>query len=113
MHFWAEYGLFLAKTITFVIGFFALFAGFLSIAAWARTQKREYLEVENLNERYDEMAQSIREEILDKKELKKYLKAKKQTDKEKEKNEKKEEKQKGPHCGPFVYYLKLIKCWSF
>lgn len=94
MHFWAQYGLFLAKTITFVLGFFALFAGLLSIAAWAKTQRKEYLEIKNLNERYDDMAQTIREEILDKKQLKKYLKEKKQTEKEKEKKEKEGEKQK-------------------
>ena len=93
MHFLAEYGLFLAKTITFVLGFFALFAGLLSIAAWAKTQRREYLEIKNLNERYNDMAQSIREEILDKKQLKKYVKEKKQAEKEK-KQAKEDEKQK-------------------
>lgn len=81
MQFFAEYGLFLAKAITLVISLLILIAGIAAISSRVRSQKREQLTIKKLNDKYDEMTETINVEILEKKALKKYLKEKKQSEK--------------------------------
>ncbi len=81
MQFWAQYGLFLAKIITIIIALLILLAGGITISSRARSQKREYLEVKKLNDKYNEIAEVLKSELLEKKEFKKYLKEKKQAEK--------------------------------
>jgi len=81
MQFWAQYGLFLAKIITTIIALLILLAGGITISNRARSQKREYLEVKKLNDKYNEIAEVLKSELLEKKEFKKYLKEKKQAEK--------------------------------
>lgn len=87
MDFVAEYGLFLAKAGTLVFAFLALVLGTVSISLWVRSQKREHLEIKDLNERYNDMAEAISAEVLEKKQLKHYLKARKKEEKAAEKKE--------------------------
>ena len=87
MQFWAQYGLFAAKMITTIIGLLILFSGIVAISSRVRSQqKRACLEVKKLNEKYDEMAETLQTELLEKKEFKKYLKSKKRVEKEIEKS---------------------------
>lgn len=70
----AEYGLFLAKTITIVLALIALVAGLAALASRGRESVREHLEVKKLNDKYEHMADTIEASSLDKLQLKKRLK---------------------------------------
>jgi len=86
MQFLAQYGLFLAKTITIIGGLLVLITAIAAISERIRTQKREYLTIKKLNDKYDEMAETINMELLQKKDFKKYVKQKKQQEKEAKKD---------------------------
>ncbi|MEL7186191.1 MAG: protease SohB [Pseudomonadota bacterium] len=78
MAFLAEYGLFLLKTITIVAGIVIVIA----VAASAgRRQQQDGLEVENLNKRYESLADSLRNAIASKDDRKKAAREKKKKDK--------------------------------
>lgn len=66
--FFTDYGLFLAKTITILIGL-ALAIG-LILSAGRKHRGFEKLEVKHLNQRYDEMKLALNHNILNKSELK-------------------------------------------
>ncbi len=77
--FFMDYGLFLAKAVTVLV---ALAVALIMIAALSRKGGQEIgLKVEKLNDRYRNMAQSVRQAILSKSALKKQSKADKQEDK--------------------------------
>lgn len=82
MQFLAQYGLFLAKTITIIGGLLILIAGIGAISHRIRSQKREHLTIKKLNSKYEEMSETIKMELLERKDFKKYLKQKKQQEKE-------------------------------
>ena len=91
MEFLAEYGLFLAKTVTAIVGFGILVA----IAAGASQKSRQsgekgQLEINPLNDKYDEISESMSMALLDpanqKAEAKKLRKAQKKKDKLQRKN---------------------------
>ncbi len=73
MEFLSQYGLFLLKTLTVVIAFLVIFAGFFSMSR----KPRPKLEVTSLNEHYEHLHSSMSKEILGKK-LPKKKKDKKQ-----------------------------------
>ena len=76
--FLAEYGLFLLKAITVVVGVVVV----IVVAASAgRKASHEGLEVENLNKKYESLAESLRDAILSKDKRKKAAKQKKKQDK--------------------------------
>ncbi len=77
-----EYGLFLAKTVTIVLGIIMLIGGIVLLASRGRKMDREHLEIKKINEKYEAMANTIKAAIFSKDELKKSLKAKKQLKKE-------------------------------
>lgn len=70
MQFLAEYGLFLAKTTTLVVSLLILIAGIAAISGRIRSQKREHLSIKKLNDKYDEMAETIKVEVLKRRHLK-------------------------------------------
>ena len=72
--FFIEYGLFLLKTGTLVIAF-ALVAA--SIVSQKKVNKSEGLEVENLNDKYQDMARKLKKAFMQKKEWKSDLKQQK------------------------------------
>jgi serine protease SohB len=91
LEFLAEYGLFLAKTVTAIVGFGILVA----IAAGASQKSRQsgekgQLEINPLNDKYDEISESMSMALLDpanqKAEAKKLRKAQKKKDKLQRKN---------------------------
>ncbi len=76
MTFLLEYGLFLAKTVTFVVAVLVLVA---VVAGLSRRQSStDTLEVENLNERFRALGQSLQGAMLGKAEQKEFRKSEKQ-----------------------------------
>ena len=73
--FLTEYGLFVAKTVTVVVGF--LIAVGVGVALSKKTKSPEKLDVVSLNDKYDAMTATLNSQMLPKKELKKWLKEKK------------------------------------
>ncbi len=76
--FLTEYGLFLLKAITIVVGIVVVIVVAASVG---RKASHEGLEVENLNKKYESLAESLRDAILSKDERKKAAKEKKKQDK--------------------------------
>ena len=76
--FFAEYGLFLLKAITIVI---AIVAVIVVAASAGRKASHEGLEVENLNEKYKTLANTLRDAVSSKGDKKKAAKQRKKEDK--------------------------------
>ncbi len=81
VEFAAEYGLFLLKALT-IVAAFAVIIG-LAASAGSRGQRSEpgHIEVQHLNERFEDMAQNMQEVMLDSAELKQQQKQKKKAEK--------------------------------
>jgi serine protease SohB len=77
-----EYGLFLAKTITWVVAILFLVGGVLATAARHRGDKKGQIVVEKLNDQYESYEELLSHVTLEKAQLKKWLKSKKQQAKE-------------------------------
>ena len=77
--FFADYGLFLLKTVTIVIAIVAIIAS--AAAASKKAGHHEGLEVEDLNKKYRAMASALKQAILNKADSKKVAKAEKEKDK--------------------------------
>ena len=75
IEFATEYGLFLAKTTTIVVGIIVIIAAAVAMSKKAKTPEK--LEVHNLNEKYESMANVLNTQLLPKKELKQLAKQKK------------------------------------
>lgn len=80
MHF-AEYGLFLAKTVTIVIAILVIAFALLIMAAKNKIRAKEKLEVKKFNEKYQEMRHTLNAAVLSKHEMKAILKEEKKTEK--------------------------------
>ena len=65
LEFIADYGLFLAKAITFVIAF-ALIVGIIASQKNNQNADKGQLEINPLNDQYDEISQAMNEALLDK-----------------------------------------------
>ncbi|MDB5969433.1 MAG: sohB [Hydrocarboniphaga sp.] len=89
MQFLAQYGLFLAKTVTWVAALLLLVAGIGSLLRSARQQTGNRLEIKNVNQRLRELADGLNEELLDAADLKKLSSARKKQQKLEEKRNKK------------------------
>lgn len=86
MQFFAEYGMFLLKTLTLIIAILIILLGIILITSKSKGQKdKAQLEIKNINEKYDEMKATLQAEILSKNELK--LLAKEQKEKKKAKKD--------------------------
>ncbi|MGB5246347.1 MAG: protease SohB [Woeseia sp.] len=84
--FLAEYGLFLLKTLTIVVAIVLVIGA--AAAAGKRAAQDETLEVENLNERYENLSTTLKRAVLDKSEFKADAKALKKKHKAEEKSDK-------------------------
>ena len=82
--FFADYGLFLLKTLTIVI---AIIVVMVAAAAAQRRASHEGLEVENLNKKYRKLADGLLKAVSTKEEQKKVAKARKREAKAQEKQE--------------------------
>lgn len=87
--FLAEYGLFLAKAFTVVIGILIVVAG-IGTAISKRKESREgHVEIKNINQHFEDMQQDIEDEVLDEARLKQLHKEQKKRDKRDAKERKK------------------------
>jgi serine protease SohB len=94
MEFLIEYGLFLAKTLTIIIGILIILGVGFAMAKRNKEKQQDTVEVKNLNKHFEEMAFAIKKELMNKNELKKYFKSKKSDRKEKQKSDKKKDEKK-------------------
>ncbi len=77
--FFADYGLFLLKTLTIVVAVIAITSAIA--AAGKKAAQQEGLEIENLNRKYRSMALAVKQAVLRKTDWKKEAKAAKERDK--------------------------------
>lgn len=75
--FFLNYGLFLAKTVTIVAAIAALLLLAMSLAGRKQAEKKETLEVNKINNRYEDMAKAMNAGMLPRSKLKQYLKMEK------------------------------------
>ncbi len=73
-----NYGMFLAKTITLVLAVMLSIGGTILLATHGRNAGKERLEIKKINDKYEQMAETVKAAILSKDELKKEIKADKQ-----------------------------------
>lgn len=108
MEFLAEYGLFLLKTATVVIGFVLVLLTMFAFGQKGARQDPGHIEVRNINERFDEMADIMREAVFESSDFKQQQKDKKKSAK-KEQSEQKKAKKKpvgdGEERKPRLYVL--------
>lgn len=77
MSFFLQYIFFLAKLFTLILAILIITAGIFSITRKAKEQNKNKLSVKKLNKKYQEFANILNSEILDKKQLKKFAKEQK------------------------------------
>lgn len=85
MDFLLEYGMFLAKAATWVAAILLVVLGLASTLRQVRQQQADHLEVKNLNDRYRDMADTLRHRLLNDAEWKQAEKARKAEDKARDK----------------------------
>ena len=90
MEFLAEYGLFLAKSVTIVIAFALIVVIIAAASMKGGSNEDGAITVKKLNQKFDDYSDSLREKVLDSAALKRWDKR----DKDKKKREAKEAKQK-------------------
>jgi serine protease SohB len=81
MEFLSEYGLFLAKSVTWVVALLVVTASVFSMARGARGRGGERLEVRHLNERLRELGDALHDEMLDSAERKRLVKSRRAEEK--------------------------------
>ena len=77
MHFWSDYGLFLAQTTTTVAAILIVVGGILTLARKGKLQDKNRLEIKKLNKKYAELTETLQDEIFTKAEKKKFVQEKK------------------------------------
>lgn len=85
MEFLTEYGLFLAKSVTLVVAILLVVGGIVAMGQRQKPAGKGHIEVEKLNDRYEDQCEMMREAIEDPEALKKIHKEKKKRDKEEKK----------------------------
>jgi len=96
MQFLAEYGMFLAKSMTIVVALLATVGGILAMALKQKRASDKQLEITHMNREYEEMEKTLESATLTHRGLKQRLKADKKKAKQEAKAEKKSAKmQKG------------------
>jgi serine protease SohB len=89
LEFLIEYGLFLAKTITFVVAVFVVVSIAVSVGGRNKKSDKGHVEVTKLNEKFEHLRDSLRDAMLNDEEYKEFEKAeKKRLKEEKAKNKK-------------------------
>ncbi|NRP38873.1 MULTISPECIES: protease SohB [unclassified Marinobacterium] len=89
VEFFSEYGLFLAKTVTWVVAIGLVLAMIAAAAQKRRKPNDGEIEVESLNDHFTELKETLEDHILDEHRLKQMHKAQKKQDKEEAKARKK------------------------
>ena len=82
MEFLSEYGLFLAKAITIVVAIGVVIGLVVSVGHKAKISEKGHIEVQRLNDSYEEMEVALKQAVLDEYALKAETKAHKKKEKE-------------------------------
>ena len=93
MEFLTDYGLFLAKTITFVAAIVVIITIAVSVGGRNKKSDKGHIEVTKLNEKFDHLRDSLRDAMLDDEEYKEFEKAEKKRLKEEKAQKKKAAKE--------------------
>lgn len=93
MEFLTDYGLFLAKTITFVAAIGVIITLAISVGGRNKKSDKGHIEVTKLNEKFDHLRDSLRDAMLDDEEYKEFEKAEKKRLKEEKAQKKKAAKE--------------------
>lgn len=93
MEFLIEYGLFLAKTITFVAAIFVIISLAVSVGGRNKKSDKGQVEVTKLNEKFEHLRDSLRDAMLDDEAYKEFEKAEKKRLKEEKAKKKKAAKE--------------------
>jgi len=92
----AEYGVFLAKTLTLLIALLIAVAGIAALATRNRPSHEGHIEVKCINDKLDDLVDDLKASILTEDDYKKYQKQLKQEEKAKQKARKKGENETKP-----------------
>ena len=93
MEFLAEYGFFLAKVVTIIVGSLLLLAGIMALASKEKEEHRNKITVKKINDNFKDMTETINKATMSKQELKAQHKEEKKNKKALAKKEKKKGKQ--------------------
>jgi serine protease SohB len=85
MDLFSQYALFLAKTVTIVVGILAAVGGSIALAARGRARGKDRIQVTRLNRQYEEAEATLQAAMLSKKELRHAQKARKRQRKQEDK----------------------------
>jgi serine protease SohB len=88
LEFLMNYGLFFAKAVTWVVAIIIVVAFITAVSVKRNRPDKGSISVSNLNEEFDELADTLRGELLDEKTYKEEQKQKKKDDKKSAKNKK-------------------------
>jgi serine protease SohB len=88
MEFLNDYGLFLAKTLSFALVVLLSFSAILSLRARGKETGEEPITIKKLNDYYRDLTQQLKQAVVPKKEFKQYVKAQKQAEKNVDPNRK-------------------------
>lgn len=105
--FFFEYGLFAAKVITFVLIILAALI-IVMLAISSREPEQETIEIDKINDKFDNMREALEAEILSKEERKLMKKNKKKQDKMDAKNQKIKLKEGNPDVRSRLFVLSFI-----
>ncbi|MGI9281737.1 MAG: protease SohB [Endozoicomonas sp.] len=92
MEYLAEYGLFLAKVVTFVVALLIIIVAAAAMGQKSKKISKGHLEIKKLNEHYQHLKDDLQHAILDKEGLKQLAKDKKKAEKDKKKDKDKDSK---------------------
>jgi serine protease SohB len=81
LEFLQEYGLFLAQAITIVVAVLVMVAGIVVLGQKQRPSSEGYIEIRDLNDKYEQIGDSLRDVVAEPEDRKAELKAKKKSDK--------------------------------
>lgn len=93
MEFLANYGLFLAKSITLLVFFLFAVAGLIALSSKGRKEPDGHVEIEILNDKYKDIENSMKQAIFSQEQLKEAHKQEKKQIKEEKKNKKNTEEE--------------------
>jgi len=83
LEFLTNYGLFFAKTLTVVVALLVAIIGAIALISRQKHESKECLIIKNINDKYESMAYTLKQQILGKDELKKLTKEHKARQKKK------------------------------
>ncbi|GGY71448.1 protease SohB [Cellvibrio zantedeschiae] len=70
MEFLTEYGLFLAKTLTFVVAVFVIISLIVSASSRAKKSEKGHIQISKLNEKFKAMREALQHAVLDEDQIK-------------------------------------------